>query len=236
VILVRMRDHDQVEAPVPRRDARIQRGDQAVGVRPAVHQQAAAVTPGHEDGVTLPDVEDLEPRVAVRQAGGADRDAGDDDGEDQGAGPGRPAPAAAAAAGGRAAPEPLSAARLRHDPSAGLAARRSVRPDPAARHAPAQQPAATPGPDEGEGQHRRRREEPVPWRTDGDARERDAGTGRCRGDHRPEGDPGREPEERAERGDAEGHRDRPAGERDGARGHRGRDDRRDREVHDRRDE
>ena len=63
VVLVRVRQDDRVDPPVPRRDPPIELDEQPVGIRPAIDQQAAAARALDEDGVALPDVEDRDPRA-----------------------------------------------------------------------------------------------------------------------------------------------------------------------------
>jgi hypothetical protein len=69
VILVRVgQDHD-VDAPVPRREALVERLEQAIRIRPAVDHHPAALFPFHEDGVALADVEHRHPHRWVRLVG-----------------------------------------------------------------------------------------------------------------------------------------------------------------------
>ncbi len=66
VVLVRVREHDEVDPAVPGRDLRVQLHEQAVRVRSTVDQQAAAVPALDQDGVALPYVQDDEARRAQR--------------------------------------------------------------------------------------------------------------------------------------------------------------------------
>ncbi len=84
VVLVRVRQDDDVDAPVPRRQPPIELDEQPIRVGPAVDEQSATARALDEDGVTLPDVEDGEPRDA---AWSADRDGAEAaDGHDEGQG------------------------------------------------------------------------------------------------------------------------------------------------------
>jgi len=65
VVLVRMGQHDGVDAPVPRRDVLVQRDEQPVGIRAAVDEQPAAPRALDEDRVALTHVEDRDARSAV---------------------------------------------------------------------------------------------------------------------------------------------------------------------------
>ena len=71
VILVRMRQHDSVDPPVPWRDPSIELDQEPIGIGPAVDQQSPAARAFDEDRVALADVEDRDPRHARRTA---DRD------------------------------------------------------------------------------------------------------------------------------------------------------------------
>ena len=85
MVLVGMGEHDQVDAPVPRRQAGIEQGQQPVGIGARVHQEPRAAVALQEDRITLPDIEDGESEATVRPGRGAERDRGDERGEpDQG--------------------------------------------------------------------------------------------------------------------------------------------------------
>lgn len=58
VVLVRVRQHHQVDAAIPDRDALVEALHEQVGVGPAVHEHALAVPRLEKDGIALPDVED----------------------------------------------------------------------------------------------------------------------------------------------------------------------------------
>jgi hypothetical protein len=73
VILVRVRQDDQIEPSVPRWKERIEGLREPIRVRPAVDEQAAAAAALDEDRVALPDVEDRHPYGAARPAGHSDR-------------------------------------------------------------------------------------------------------------------------------------------------------------------
>jgi hypothetical protein len=66
VVLVRMGQDHGVKATIPRRDAPIELDQQAIGIRTAVDQQAAAARSLDEDCVALSDVEHGDPGHARR--------------------------------------------------------------------------------------------------------------------------------------------------------------------------
>lgn len=70
VVLVRVRQHDDVQPPVPRRDLRIELEQEPVGVRAAIDEHACAVPALDEDRVALPDVEHDESGVPAVDVGG----------------------------------------------------------------------------------------------------------------------------------------------------------------------
>jgi len=82
MVLVRMAEHDDVEAPVPGRDLLVEGTQQALRIRATVDEQPAAAVALDEDRIALADVEDHDAGDAVRplrngQAGpehGHDRD------------------------------------------------------------------------------------------------------------------------------------------------------------------
>ena len=57
VVLVGMRDHDEIEATIPRRDSRVEQGNQPVGVRAGVDEDSATGRSLEQDRVALTDVE-----------------------------------------------------------------------------------------------------------------------------------------------------------------------------------
>lgn len=57
VVLVRVGQHDQVDAPIPGRQPLVENGQQAVGVGAAIDEHPAAAGTFHEDRVALPHVE-----------------------------------------------------------------------------------------------------------------------------------------------------------------------------------
>ena len=57
MILVRVGENHEVDPAVPRRDSRVERDEETIGVGPAVDQQAPAFRCLDEDGITLADVE-----------------------------------------------------------------------------------------------------------------------------------------------------------------------------------
>ena len=80
VILVRVGQHDEVDAPIPRRQSLVEHDQQAVRVGAAIDEHPAAGVALDEDGITLPDVEDRHPEATVgsraRRQPGADDDHG----------------------------------------------------------------------------------------------------------------------------------------------------------------
>ena len=79
VILVRVRQHHDVEPPVPRRDARVQRQQDPIGVGATVDQHPGAGPRLEQDRVALPDVQDGEARLPLDRV--AERQAHDGDGQ-----------------------------------------------------------------------------------------------------------------------------------------------------------
>jgi hypothetical protein len=57
VIFVRVGENHEVDPAVPRRDSRVERDEETIGVGPAVDQQAPAFRCLDEDGITLAHVE-----------------------------------------------------------------------------------------------------------------------------------------------------------------------------------
>ena len=68
VVLVRVRQDDRVDPPVPRRDPPVERDEQPVGIGAAVDEQPPAARALDEDRVALPDIEDRDPGDAARPA------------------------------------------------------------------------------------------------------------------------------------------------------------------------
>ena len=80
VVLVRVRQHDDVDPPIPGRDPRVELEQQAVRVRPAVDEHPGAVARLEQDRVPLTDVQHDEPgrpqgRVADRERREHDQEA-----------------------------------------------------------------------------------------------------------------------------------------------------------------
>ena len=76
VVLVRMRQDQQVEAAVPRRQPGVEHGDETVGIRAPIDQHARASRPFHEDRIPLAHIQDghRESRCAMaRDRDGADQ-------------------------------------------------------------------------------------------------------------------------------------------------------------------
>jgi|1186.fasta_scaffold01662_6 hypothetical protein len=68
MVFVRMRQHDEVEPPIPRRHTRVEQGQKAVGIRARVDEDTATVRPLQEDRVALADIQhrDVKPAVGTR--------------------------------------------------------------------------------------------------------------------------------------------------------------------------
>ena len=66
VVLVRVGEHQDVDATIPRRQSLIERDEEASRVGPAVDEEPAAPTTLDEDPVALADVEDHDPHEPVR--------------------------------------------------------------------------------------------------------------------------------------------------------------------------
>ena len=81
VILVRVRQQQQVDAAVPRRETAVERRDQSFRIRSAVDEHAGSARPLHEDGVTLSDIERDDPEPAVRAVRGQEPRRDDGHGE-----------------------------------------------------------------------------------------------------------------------------------------------------------
>ena len=81
VILVRMRQHDRIDPPIPRWDALVESHEQPVEIRSSVDQEPAPARAFDEDRVALPDIEDGHRRDAPRPIhhdATRDRDRGDE--------------------------------------------------------------------------------------------------------------------------------------------------------------
>jgi hypothetical protein len=65
VILVRVRQHDDVEPPIPRRQPSVEQDEQPVRVRTPIDEQATTAIPLDEDGVALADIEHGHAQPAV---------------------------------------------------------------------------------------------------------------------------------------------------------------------------
>lgn len=77
MILVRVRQHDRIDPPIPGRQPRVKGDQQPVRVRSAVDEEAPADGALHEDGVALADIEDRDAGDAGRP--GRDHRPGDED-------------------------------------------------------------------------------------------------------------------------------------------------------------
>ena len=215
VVLVRMRQDDEVDPAIPRRDAGIELHQQPLGVRPAVHQHPAAGPALDEDRVALPDIEHHEAGRPARGVGQGERRERDDDRRQRTPGRGWQATRGPACAGASGA---SGAARRRWPASRSP---RRVAPGPGARSrvspAPARRPRAPPPARPRAGSRRRRTARPAAIRT--------TATMTCSSSQ-----PGSPRTVATSPGEAE-HRQGAAGHRQDARTHRRGDQRHDREVH-----
>ena len=78
VILVRMGQHDEVDAPIPRRQAFVEHDQQAIRVGATVDEHPGPGVALDQDGISLPDIEDRHPQATIgsraRRQPGADDD------------------------------------------------------------------------------------------------------------------------------------------------------------------
>ena len=74
MVIMRVRQHDEVDVTVPEWDALVEAPHEQVRVRAAVHEQARAVRGLDEDGVALAHVEDGDPERRCRPEGREDPD------------------------------------------------------------------------------------------------------------------------------------------------------------------
>ena len=229
VILVRVREHEDVHAPVPGRQALVERDQESTGIRSAVDDHPAAAAALDQDPVALADVQDDHARHAVGPMG-------DDQGQPQGrADESDDCDARCTGASAIApvpAPRPSSRTGSR-SPFRGLGSPRSrplLQPRP---------PQSAHGRDDSIAPSRRRQDQPerccraqrVPWRRELHAREGDTRANAHGGDHRGIQRPSRQPHDRGDdrrHSETHGH---PDDERQCPRRHRGRDERHDHQVH-----
>ena len=85
-----MARHDDVEPPIPGREAPVEEPEEPSRIGPAVDEEASPASALDEDRVALADVEDDEGRIPRRSVGGTEDDRHDRDGEERGDDP--PAP------------------------------------------------------------------------------------------------------------------------------------------------
>jgi hypothetical protein len=81
VVLVRVGQHDEVDAAIPGRELRVEDDEQAVGVRSAVDEHPAPGVALDEDGIALPDVQHGQPQASVGSGRDREPGAGDEDGQ-----------------------------------------------------------------------------------------------------------------------------------------------------------
>jgi hypothetical protein len=211
VVLVRVGEHDDVEAAVPRGDPLVEGDEDPVRVRAAVHEHPGAGPRLEQDRVPLADVEDGDPgrpsrRLADGRSGEGDRDRPGDEQRPPGGRDARTAPGSGATGGrrecrlphpSRPAPTPTAKDVRRHEQRDGRDGR------------------------DGEGQGGRQ----------GDRRERHGSADPDDGDHDVQDEPARQPEERGHHGWCPGGRGEAAREGKDAARHRDRHQRDHRQVH-----
>ncbi len=227
MVLVRVREHDEVDPAVPRRDPGVEGDEEPIRVRAAVHEQPATPRRLDEDRVALPDVE--------RRRRGRGRPAGPSPprppwrrrapGSSRGSGRHDPSAAEAGRCGSAAAPR----CRLRRDRSSSSAGRPAHPGPPRPEHA-GDAPPAGGDHEHGSGQPAERR---AGRRREGDARE-----GEIRGrlhdaDQHADDDGTRQAEQRCREGRGAGTRKKTADHRERPGGHRQRHERHDEQVEDR---
>lgn len=215
VILVRMGQDDDVDAPIPRWQALVERHDEAPGVRTAIDQEAAAARSLQEDRIALPDVEDRQARDAVGPVGGRDRQGRDGRDETSGEDSLGPVPRCPDASVGGA--RDARSLRCRRSRSGEV-----VPPQPAVCDEDQRSGAR------GDGH--------VPGRGKLQARKRDRGPGPDEAHDRCQQRPGGEAAERGDDHRCPGDGEDAGGQRDRSAGHRRRHKRDHGEIHDRRDD
>ena len=92
VVLVRVGQDDDVDAPIPRRQALVERDEKASGVRTAVDEETTTTLPLQKDRIALPDVENGQARDTVGPVGHGNRERRNGRDQTPGDNPLRPAP------------------------------------------------------------------------------------------------------------------------------------------------
>ena len=227
VILVRMREDHGIDPAIPWRDAAIECDQQPVGIRTAIHEESPAARALDEDGIALADVEDRHP--CDRR--GPDHDNGtchgdtDEEGDDGGASresPGLSMGTGVGVAAGRGASVVTGArgsGRARAGPGRRTGRLASSLP-------PANQ--------RDEGHDRADRRDRIDGWFQHDGRKRQGRSGLHDGDEEPQDHPARCREHSPEHRWAPGDHDAPGDKREQAGGHRGRHERDDQQVDQRR--
>ena len=219
VVLVGMREHDDVEAAIPWREALVERPEEPVGTWPAIDDHATTPVAFDEDGVALPDVENGHANRPVRAVGDGQAERNRRAGERQ---------AGEASAARASTPDPLPRPR-RYAVVVCLSAGRQVRSHSG-------QPGLAPPGDGHDEQQRGAGRDDIPWGGERQARHRQAGACSNDRDHRRVDGPGRQPDQRRH-GRGCSKADEHAGrQRDRAQRHRRRHERDHEQVHGRRDQ
>ncbi len=252
VVLVGVGQHDKIEPPVPRREPRVERHQEAVRIRTAVDEEAAAPPRLHEDRIPLADVEDDDVRPPVRPGRGGDEERPEGEGDREGDEPrcprasgvgacppvrGRRGRVACATGGSRSRGRSRRGSRRGGAPAlAGPVPARHSSPRPASPRPDPAEPSFDRGPDAtagGEGNEPACREPcrgGIEGRPQDEAREREAGPDPDDEHDGVEEKRSGQPEQGRERRRRAEARQRSADERDEPAGHRRRDERHDREI------
>lgn len=215
VVLVGMREHEHVDPSVPRRQPFVERDEQPARIRAAVDHHPATAPALHEDPVALPDVEDDDPRNAIRPVR-------HDEGE--------PHDRTAQCDGGDTKPS------IRGPGGARSCARNAGRRPTANHSPPRRKQPATPARNGHDGDQRQGRADRVPGRSQLDAREGQPRADPDDRDHRRVEEPGGQADEDGKDRRQPQSNERAGAQRDCPGGHRRRDQRHDDHVDGRRDE
>jgi hypothetical protein len=216
VILVRVGQHEHVDAVIPRRQPLVESDQQAVRIRPAIDDQPATASAFDEDRVALPNVERDDPGNPVRAMR-----------QDEAEADRRPSERERGDAGAcRLFPVGF---RLRPGSNPGRSRTPSERPKPG-------KPSLARA---GAGDDQRQRDQcscEIPRSSELEAGEGEAGPEPDRRHHRRVDHPGRQADDRGENGRQPGRNQHPDDQRRGSGSHRRRDERNENEVHEGRDQ
>jgi hypothetical protein len=227
VVFVRVREHDEVDPAVPRRDPRVEGHEEPIRVRSAVHEQPATPRGLDKDRVALADVERDDVDAAVRASRRRHGHRGDSERQDDRKGPDCTV---------RAQWRPAGAARPRRGRAACSGTRSSRRAGPPAHPGQPRPEDSGDAPPAG-GDHEQSRGHPAERRAcrrrEGDASEREI-CGRLHDrDEQADDDGARQAEQRCHEGRGAGACEKAADHRERPGGHRQRHQRHDDQVEDR---